>query len=96
MQDAVGIRALKQDAYRRGGEARQAHVQARRVLQEAELRRITRRRPGAFKDGRACRAAALAEESTKEAACPFSKHLTSKCRVWAGVTFRLRQAIIEQ
>src|SRR6266852_4652137 len=37
MQDAVGIRALQQDAYRRGGEARQAHVQARRVLQEAEL-----------------------------------------------------------
>jgi hypothetical protein len=37
MQEAMGRRALQQDAYRRGGEAKQAHVQAHRVLRGAEL-----------------------------------------------------------
>jgi hypothetical protein len=31
------MRALQQDAYRRGGETKQAHVQAHRVLRGAEL-----------------------------------------------------------
>jgi len=37
MQQDLGIRTLQQDAYRRGGEVKQAHVQRRRVLQGVDL-----------------------------------------------------------
>lgn len=37
MQEAMSTRALQQEAYRRGSEARQAQGQARRVLEGVEL-----------------------------------------------------------
>jgi hypothetical protein len=37
MQEAMRVQVLQQDAYRRGGETKLAHVQARRVLRGAEL-----------------------------------------------------------
>lgn len=37
MQQDSGLRTLQQDAYRRGGEVKQAHVQARRVLTGVDL-----------------------------------------------------------